>query len=159
MDKLVLAVLGSFFGFILGLVALGVKERLDFRRRVLLFKVTARHLAWGLKTYIHEDPAECKGLDIKPLNSCLDGACRSRSFVKIYELLFSRYMDWARGSYSPQGLKASEIGKVRGELDGVIRQLDTSFSGCEKARISVAQRWRGMVDCWKRQKKGPTGAP
>lgn len=115
--------IGSFLGFFLGLIATAIKEKLDFERRVLMFKAAAIYLARGLKTYIHEDPSQCQGLDIKVVNSCLDGASRSPALGEIYELLFSFYMDWARGSFSPQGLKVAEIPLVRDKLDVVIAQL------------------------------------
>ncbi len=89
-----------------------------------MFKVAALYLANNLKRYLHEDPSQCGGIDIKTVNSCLDGSVYSKGLGKTYESLFSVYMDWARGCYSPSGINNSQISLAREELDRIIGILD-----------------------------------
>jgi hypothetical protein len=125
MDKILTTMIGSFLGFFLGLLALALKERLDFNKRLYLFKVAALYLARSLEAYLHEDPCQCSGIDLKTINSYLDGGARSRELRNIYEQLFSVYMDWSRGFYSPTGIKIAKLNSTRGQLEKIIVALDT----------------------------------
>lgn len=123
MDKVIATMIGSFLGFFLGLLALALKERLDFNKRVDLFKVAALYLARSLKAYLHEDPSQCGGIDLKTINNYLDGGTRSKELRNIYEQLFSVYMDWSRGYYSPTGIKIAELHSTRIQLEKIILAL------------------------------------
>lgn len=119
-ERVVAAMIGSFLGFFLGILTLSLKEKLDFQKRVFLFKVAALYLAKSLKNYLHEDPNQCGGLDLKSINNYLDGSIVSEDLRRIYEQLFCIYMDWTRGFYSPTGIKISELGAAKVQLESVI---------------------------------------
>lgn len=124
MNEVMVTMIGSFLGFFLGILALVLKERLDFNKRVELFKVSALYLARSLRAYLHEDPSQCREVGLQTINSYLDGGAGSKVLRDVYEKLFYVYMDWSRGFYSPSGIKKDDLILTKELLEKIIQDLD-----------------------------------
>ncbi len=124
MGKILPTLIGSFFGFILGLLSLYLKEFIDYKKREAFFVVNMIYFSKNLKQYLHENPENIVEFDIKIIVSYIDIGVYNDKYTKMFQFLFSVYMDWRRGFYMPGRAKCDDLFKIKSEIENFVINLE-----------------------------------
>lgn len=126
--RIIPVILGTFLGFLLGLITLYIKEVIDYKKKKSVFRFNAIYVINNIKRYLHEDPDLCSSVDVSTLSSYIYEGLADKGIVELFYEVFGIYMDWKRGFYMPEKPGSLRITQVKNRLDEIIRLIDNGRS-------------------------------
>jgi len=125
MEKIIESFLGTFLGFIFGIISFFFKELIDHKKREALFVANLRYFLKNLNDYLNQDPEDIPDFDIKFIISYSDIGFYTAEYTKQFQDLFSVYMDWKRGLYMPNGANYKVLLKTQNQITAIEKELSS----------------------------------
>lgn len=140
LSRFLIAALGSLLGFLLGLVAMRVKERRDRVVRIRAACMSTNLMALQLREVLHEDAKLNTWLKIESLFQFLDLLDEPLASVSELRDLVHIYSEWARGFYLAGGIKAASCNLVKVELQRIADGAQAKFEVAPRILSAVRAR-------------------
>lgn len=149
--RILATAVGSLLGFLLGLLAMRIKEWRDRQSRIKALNIGTSIVATQLSSVLHEDPKICGWLKAEALLQFQDVFDNQNAPVAMIDDLLSIYSQWSRGFFLAGGIRAADCASAKAELDRISYETKKRFldPGCRRVpspatgRSSSAGRLRG----------------
>lgn len=140
MEKFLVTLVASLLGFMLGLLAMRIKERRDRTARIRAMCMSVNLLALQLREVLHEDAKLNAWLKIESLFQFLDLMDEPLAPIKELKDLVNVYSQWSRGFFLAGGIKAASCMVNKGELQRIADGAQAQFEVVPRLLDSIRQR-------------------